>query len=105
MSQETIARILAIEEEAVKVHDDAQRRAARMVEEAQEATSALREQTLAQAHQQADQIAATGREATQAERAHIIAQAEAEAERMETTATPHFERAIQFVLDQVAGRE
>jgi len=105
LSQETIARILVIEQEAAKVHDDAQNQAAHLIEEAEEAASALREQTLAQARQEAERIVATGREASEAERARAIAQAEAEAQRMETLAADHFDPAVNFVLDQVAGRK
>ena len=105
LSQETIARILSVEREAVGVHDDAQRQAARLIKEAEEAASTLREQTLAQARQEAEEILAAGREAAEAERARIIALAEAEAEHMETLATRHLDRAVSFVRDQVAGRE
>jgi vacuolar-type H+-ATPase subunit H len=105
LSQETIARILSVEREAVGVHDDAQRQAARLIKEAEEAASTLREQTLAQARQEAEEILTAGREAAEAERARIIALAEAEAEHMETLATRHLDRAVSFVRDQVAGRE
>ena len=103
MSQETIARILAIEEGAGRVHDDAQRQATRMVEKAQKSAAALREQSLSQARQQARQIVVTGQEQADAERARIVAQAEAEAQGMEATAAHHLEHAANFVLKQVAG--
>ena len=105
MSQETIARILAIEQEAAKVHDDAQRQAVRMIKEAESAAAALREQTLTQARQQAGQIVAAGQEAAEAERSRAVAQAEAEAQRMETLAADHFDQAVNFVLDRATGRE
>ena len=105
MSQETIARILAIEREATKIHDDAQDQAARLIEEAEKAASVLREQTVAQARREAGQIVATGQEAAEAERSRAIAQAEAEAQRLETLATRHLDQAVDFVLDRVAGRE
>jgi len=105
VSQETIAHILAIEQEAAKIHDDAQHQAAHLIEEAEKAASALREQILAQARQEAEQIVATGREATEVERSRAVAQAEAEAQRMEALAARHFDQAVNFVLDQVAGRK
>lgn len=105
MSQETIVQILSIENEAVRVHDDAQQRAAQLIEEAKSATEALREQTLAQARQEAAQVITKGREAAEAERARIIAQAEAEAQRLEAEASRHFDSAVNFVIDQVAGRK
>ena len=105
MSQETIARILSIEQEASGIYAEAQRQAAKLIEEAEESASVLRGRTLAETHQQAEQILATGREAAEAERARIIAQAKAEAQHIENLATQHFERALNFVLGQVAGRE
>ena len=63
----------------------------------------MREQILAQAHQEAEQILAKGQESAEAERTRIIRQAEAEARHMEETASHHFDRAVEFVLDQVVG--
>jgi len=105
VSQEIIARILSFEGEAAKVHDDAQSQARHVIERANKAAIGLREQVLAQARQQAQQITAESQKAAQAERARIIAQAEAEAQRMETMAARHFDRAVDFVLDQITGRE
>ncbi len=104
MSQETIAQILAIEQRAAHLHEDARRQAAQIIAEAEKA-AALREQALAEACQQADQIVAAGRVAAETERTRIIAQAEAEAQRMESLAAQHHARAVQFVLDRVAGRQ
>ena len=105
MSQETIVQVLSIEQEAVGIHDEAQRQAAQSIKEAESATSALREQILAQAHQEAEQILAKSRESAEAERTRIIRQAEAEARHMEEIAGHHFDRAVEFVLDQAVGRK
>ncbi len=105
MSQETITRILAIEQEATKIHDDAQDQAGHLIEEAEKEASALREQTLAQARQEAAQVVTAGQEAADAERSRAVAQAEAEAQRLETLAARHLDQAVNFVLDRVAGRE
>jgi vacuolar-type H+-ATPase subunit H len=105
VSQETISQILAIEEAAVQIHDDAQRQAEQVTAEAKKASTTVREQTLAHMRQQAEQIAAEGRQAAEVSRARIIAQAEAEAQRLENLAAQHLDRAVSFVLDQIAGRE
>jgi vacuolar-type H+-ATPase subunit H len=105
LSQEIIARILSFEGEATKAHDDAQSQAAHIIEEANKAAADLREQALTQAHQEAQQITAEGQKAAQAERARVIAQAKAEAQRMETTAARNFDHAVDFVLNQITGRE
>lgn len=104
MSQETIAQILAIEQRAIQVHEDARRQAAQILAEAEKAAAALREQTLAEVRRQAEEIIAAGREAAEAERERIVAQAEADAAQMESVAVQHQACAVQFVLDRVAGR-
>jgi len=105
LSQETIARILAIEQEAAKIYDDAERQAARLIEEAEKEAAVLRERILSQARQEAEQIVAAGREAAEAERSRAVTQAEAEAQRMEALAARHFDQAVNFVLDRVARHE
>ena len=104
MNQETITQILAIEQAAVQLYQDAQDQAANTIAEAERAASAVREQTLTHVRQQADQIAAQGRQTAEIERARIIAQAEAQAQRIEALAEQHFERATDFVLDHVVRR-
>jgi len=105
LSQKTIARILIIEQEAAKIHADAQDQAACLIEEAEKAASTSREQTLAQARQEAAQVVTAGQEAADAERSRVVAQAEAETQRMEALAADHFDQAVNFVLDRVAGRK
>jgi vacuolar-type H+-ATPase subunit H len=104
VSQETIAQILAIEEQAVQIHDDAQRQAEQVTAEAKNTASTVRDQTLTHMRQQAEQIAAEGQHAAEVSRARIIAHAEAEAQHMENVAAQHLDRAVSFVLDQIAGR-
>lgn len=105
MSQETITQILAIEQQAVQLHDDAQQQAERVTAEAKKVAASVREQTLAHMHQQAEHITAEGQQTAEITRARIIAQAEAEAQRLEGLAAQRLDRAVQFVLDQIAGRE
>jgi vacuolar-type H+-ATPase subunit H len=105
MSQETITQILAIEEQAVQIHDDARLQADRMTSEAHRTATAVREQTLDNIRQQATQIAAKGQHTAEVTRGRIIAQAEAEAQHLENVAAQHLDQAVSFVLDQIAGRE
>jgi vacuolar-type H+-ATPase subunit H len=105
LSQETIARILSIERDAADLHAGAERQAADLIAEAKDAVAAMQEHTLAQARREAENIVTRGREAAEAERARIIAQAETEAQRIEALAERHFDRAVRYVLDQVAGHE
>ena len=105
MSQETITQILAIEEAAVQIHDDAQRQADRVTAEAKKTATTVREQTLDNIRQQAEQITAEGQLTAEVTRSRIIAQAEAEAQHLENVAAQHLDRAVSFVLDQIAGRK
>jgi vacuolar-type H+-ATPase subunit H len=105
MSQETIAQILAIEEQAVQIHDDARREAERVTQEAKKTASTVREQTLANMRQRAEQLVTEGQQTAEVTRSRIIAQAEAEAQQMENVAAQHLDRAVKFVLDEIAGRE
>jgi vacuolar-type H+-ATPase subunit H len=98
VSQETITQILAIEEQAVQIHDDARRQADHVTAEAKKTATSVREQTL-------DKIVAEGQHTAEVTRGRIIAQAEAEAQHMENVAAQHLDRAVSFVLDQIAGRE
>jgi len=105
VSQEIITQILAIEEQAVQIHDDARQQADRVTTEAKKTATTVREQTLTHMRQQVEQIAAEGQHAAEVTRGRIIAQAEAEAQHLENVATQHLDRAVSFVLDQIAGRE
>jgi vacuolar-type H+-ATPase subunit H len=105
VSQETITQILAIEEQAVQIHDDARRQADHVTAEAKKTATTVREQTLDTIRRQAEQIIAEGQHTAEVTRSRIIAQAEAEAQHLENVAAQHLDQAINFVLDQIAGRE
>ena len=105
VNQEIITRILTIERDAAKVQDEAQLQAAQVSAQARDAASALREQVLSEARQTADALVAEGRASAEARRAQIISKAEAEADRMEKAAVQYLDRAVDFVLAQVAGCE
>lgn len=105
MSQETITQILAIEEQAVQIHDDARQQAERVTTEAKKTATTVREQTLDNIRRQAEQITAEGQHTAEVTRGRIIAQAEAEAQHLENVAAQHLDLAVSFVLDQIAGRE
>jgi vacuolar-type H+-ATPase subunit H len=105
VSQETITQILAIEEQAVQIHDDARRQADHVTAEAKKTATTVREQTLDNIRRQAEQVIAEGQHTAEVTRGRIIAQAEAEAQHLENVAAQHLDRAVSFVLDQIAGRE
>jgi F0F1-type ATP synthase membrane subunit b/b' len=70
---------------------------------AEQEAQAFIEKARADAEEQARQSVANAQ--APAECARILAQAEEEVRRMEALAMSHFDRAVGYVLDQVAGRE
>ena len=104
MSQETVAQILAIEQNAARKHDEAQQQAADLVAEAEKAADLLYQQELKRAHQQAEEILTAGKEKAEVERARIIAQAGADAQLLDTLAANNLEHAVDFVLSRIMGR-
>jgi len=104
MSQETVVRILAVEEDAVKIHDEAQHRAAGLIAEAEKAGARVYAQRMAQAQQQAGRIIAAGQEKAEAERAWVLAHAVSEAQRLDASAAKNLPRAVEFVLTRITGQ-
>jgi vacuolar-type H+-ATPase subunit H len=105
VNQEIITRILTIERDAAQIQDDARSQAAQVTAEARDAADALREQLLSEARQTAEQLVAEGRASAEARRAQIISQAKDQAESMAQKAAQHFDRAVDFLLDQVTRCE
>ncbi len=103
MSQSLVKRIVTMEQKAKHLYTEAQEQAENMIKEAREAAVALQAQTLSEARRQAEQMIAEERAAAEAKYKAIIQQAEAEAQQMEQTAALHFDHAIEYVLNQVAG--
>lgn len=104
MSQETVAQILAIEQNAARLHDEAEQQAADLVVEAKKAADLLYQQELEHARQQAEAIIAAGKEKAEVEHARIIAQANADAQRLDTLAAKNLEHAVDFVLSRIISR-
>ncbi|MBN1259517.1 MAG: hypothetical protein JXB35_02450 [Anaerolineae bacterium] len=104
MNQETIAEIFQIEQDAVTVHDRAQRQAEQMIAEAEQAASVLREQAITAVNREVESILTAGRQAAEEERQRIMQAAEIEVAREAERAALHSEDAIHFVLRRIAGR-
>jgi len=105
MTQETISRILAIERQATRTFSEAQEQAEKTLEDAKMAASALYDESLRDIKERAQSIIQSERTAADAERLRIITAAESEASSMDKQASRHFEQAVEFVLNQVTGRE
>ena len=105
MSQEAITRILNVEQNATRMHDDAVQRAAELAAEAEKTASASKQHSLTEAQQQAAKILEASKEKAEVERARIIAQAGADAQRLDTLATKNLQRAVEYVLNRIIGHE
>jgi vacuolar-type H+-ATPase subunit H len=104
MSQSTVLRILSIEREATRIHDEATAQATQMLADFDRESSAMRERVLGEARSEATDIEREGQEAAQASRTETLAQADADAREMEERASDNFGAAVQYILDQVTGR-
>ena len=105
MSQETITRILTVEQSATRMHSDALQHAADLIAEAEKAAITFHQHNITQARQQAEQLLQAGKEEAEIKRARVIAQAGADAQLLDTLATKNLNRAVDFVLTQIVGHE
>jgi len=102
LNEERVRQILEIEKQAQDIHDAAVREAEQLPIQAEKEARAIIEKARIEAQEEARRLIANAQ--AQEECARILAQAEKEAERMEALAMSHFDRAVNYVLDQVVGR-
>ena len=105
MKQERVAEVLSIERQALEVHRDAEERAEEILDKARDDAAQLRDQTMEAARQEAGEIVERAREDAQAERQRILVEAEQKASELQASVEPNHDRAVRFVVDQVAGQE
>ena len=105
MSEDLVAEIMKVEEDASTVKVDAQHQADEMLAAAQEAAASIRSVALADAQKQAEEIIARGARVAESERARILAKARQETIALEAESAPRIEAAVAFVIDQVIGRD
>lgn len=101
--EETLRSILAIEEQARAIVDEAERRSKEMVVRAQAEAAEAERAAAREVPQEAERIRAAAREAADEERAHILAEADEEARRLEERARPQLEAAAEVVVRRIAG--
>ena len=83
--------------------DTAVREAGQFPQRAEQEAQALIEKARADAEEEARQLIAQAQ--SEEESTRILAKAEEDVRNMETVAMSHFDRAVAFVLDRIAGRE
>jgi vacuolar-type H+-ATPase subunit H len=104
LDEKYIEKVLEIEKRAQAIYDAAVREAGQLPVQAEEEAQALLEKTRTDAQAEARRLIAEAQTQAQDESARIVKEAEEEAERMETLAISHFDHAVSYVLDRVAGK-
>jgi vacuolar-type H+-ATPase subunit H len=102
-NKKRIQQVLEIEKQAETIHEAALREAEQLPIQAEQEAQALVEKVRAEAQQQAHELIASAQ--SQEACAQILAEAEEKVRGMETLARSHFDRAVDYVLDQVVGSE
>ena len=102
MNEQRIQQILEIEKQAQAIHEAALRDAEQLQKQAEQEAQTLVENARADAQEEAQRLA-SDREASD-ERERILAESEDKSRQLETLAA-HFDRAVDFVLDRLIGRE
>jgi vacuolar-type H+-ATPase subunit H len=98
-----IQQVLDIEKQAQATQDAAMHEAEQFPLRAEQAAQTLIEKAKASAQDEARELVAGAN--SEEECARILAKATEEVQHMEALAMSHFDRAVNFVLDRVAGRE
>ena len=98
-----IQQVLDIEKQAQATQDAAVREAEQFPLRADQEAQALIEKAKASAEDEARELVSHAQ--AEEECARILAQAATEVQSMEALGMSHFDRAVNFVLDRVAGRE
>jgi vacuolar-type H+-ATPase subunit H len=103
VNEKYISRLLEIEREAESIQEAAQREAEKIPIQAEDDAEELIEKSRAEAEEEAHQLVANA--GSSDEGIHIMADTEDNIQRLRTLSMSHFNRAVNYVLDRVAGRE
>lgn len=105
MSEDLVAEIMKVENDASTIKAQAQKMADEIVSAAREAAASIRSSALTDARRQAEDVAARGKQAAESERDRILAAVRQEIDALEAQAAEHVDAAVAFVVRQVLGRE
>jgi len=103
LNEDRVQQILDIEGQARAIYQEAVQKAEELPAQAAREAQTLIENARADAQSQARQLLDEAQAADAC--ARTLDQARAEAERMENLAQSHFDRAVSYVLDRLAGKE
>lgn len=102
MNEEYIEKVLEIEKQARAVYDTAARETEQLPAQAEEEAQRLLKQARIDAQVEARHLITEAQ--AQDESDHIVKEAKKEVERVEALAANHFDQAVSYVLDRVAGK-
>jgi vacuolar-type H+-ATPase subunit H len=105
MNEEIINQILELEKQAQTIHDDAQLKAAQIVEQAEIDADHLRQSAEKSRKEKVRQLLAKARESAKRERDRILDETRAEIEKIKAQAEINKQEAVQYVVDSVTWRE
>ncbi len=103
MNENRIQQVLEIEKQAQEIHEAAIRDAQQLPISADQESQAIVEKVRANAQDEARQLIANAQAKEETER--IMAEAEKKNRQVETLAMSNFDRAVNYILDRVIGRE
>ncbi len=103
MNEKLIQQVLQIEKEAQEIHEASIKDAEQLPVKAGQEGEALVEQARKQAQDEARRLVANAE--AKEESARILAEANEKVNHARSLALTHFERAVGYVLDRVAGRD
>ena len=103
MNEEYIQKVLEIEEKAQEIREEARREAEQIPVQAEDEAEDLIEKARAEAEEEAHRMVEEARSKEESDR--IVAEAQEDVQRLKTLTMSHFDRAVNYVLDRVAGRE
>ncbi len=103
MNKQLIHQVLEIEKQAQTIHDAANHDAVQMQRQAEQEAQALIEKTRAKAQEEAESLVANIRAEDECEL--ILTQSNEKSRQMETLASEHFDRAVDYVLERLIRKE
>jgi V/A-type H+-transporting ATPase subunit G/H len=105
LNEQLIQQILEIEKQAQSIYQAAVSDAEQLQKQAEQEAQTLIEKARAEAHEEAQRLASDSQANGKSERERILAESEDKSRQIETQAAQHFDRAVNYVLDQLIGRK
>lgn len=103
MNENRIQQVLEVERQAQEIHDKAVSEAQQLPMQAEQDAQAIVDKARADAQEEARKLVSKAQAADEV--ARILAQAEEKNRQVETLAKSNFERAVNYILDRVVGKE